>query len=296
MVNSSDHERSLIRYLLGEATAQEQERIEEELLANDGAFARLGVAEDDLIDAYVRDELIAGERRLFEERWLNCPRRLARVEFARELLGLSETELARLRGAVSAEPEHQPADRASWWLSIFPRWELQPLAALTVIALAAAGGVIAWLQADNAALSSRLAVLEAARQASPEVRGSAPLGGTLPIYLLEPVTRSSSVQKLAVSVQESVVRLRAVVDDGRDYRSIEVTLGRGRDETIAAWQLEPDRAIVVEVPVSLIHASSGAAGNRFHLKLQGRDDQGQLSTIGYHELEIEFYSEPAESF
>ena len=299
MMSSDDEKR--LDYLLGLTTEQERERLEVELLADDDAFARLAVAEDDLIDAYVRGELVGEHRRLFEEHWLNSPRRLARVEFARGLEaaadpvpGESQAEVTAEAWGQVADPSPRPgwAERIAGWLSISPRWQPQPLVAFVVIGLVAAGCVIAWLRADNADLRSRLAVLEAARQVALAARGAEAPGGTLPVYLLKPISRSDGVQKLAVSVGESVIRLRAVVDEGRGYQSIEAILGRGRDTTVATWRLEPDAQVVVEVPVELIRP--GGTGGRYHLTLRGLGEAGERPLIGYYELEIEFYGGSAE--
>ncbi len=299
MMSSDDEKR--LDYLLGLATEQEEERLEVELLADDDAFARLAVAEDDLIDAYVRGELAGERRRQFEQHWLNSPRRLARVEFARGLEAAADRLPGRSQPGVPAAARGEGADRPprpKWveriigWFSISPRWQPQPLVAFVVIGLVAAGSVIAWLRADNADLRSRLAVLEAARQVALAARGADTPGGTLPVYLLKPISRSDGVQKLAVSLGESVIRLRAVVDDGQDYQGIEAILGRGRDTTVATWRLDPDAQVVVEIPVELVH--TGGTGGRYHLTLRGLDEAEEQPLIGYYELEIEFYGGSAE--
>src|ERR1700704_5498391 len=57
------------RFLLGELTPAEVEQFEEKVLENAELFAEVEAAEDDLFDAFARDELSPDERRLFVERF-----------------------------------------------------------------------------------------------------------------------------------------------------------------------------------------------------------------------------------
>ena len=77
------------RYLLGEASDPERERIEAEFFADDDAFQEMLVAEDDLIDDYARGELSADEREQFERRFLTSSEGRERVHFARSFAAAS---------------------------------------------------------------------------------------------------------------------------------------------------------------------------------------------------------------
>jgi hypothetical protein len=80
---ADDNEALLARYLLGQLSAPEQERIEQDYVADAGLQERLDLVEDDLIDGYVRGRLAAADRAAFEEHFLNSPRRRERLAFAR---------------------------------------------------------------------------------------------------------------------------------------------------------------------------------------------------------------------
>src|SRR6185503_13047992 len=71
------------RYLLGELSESEKDRLEAELFADDSKLVDFELAEDELVDAYVRGELSADERRQFEAKLSNSPRLVERVNFAR---------------------------------------------------------------------------------------------------------------------------------------------------------------------------------------------------------------------
>jgi len=66
-------------YLLEELTEQESEQFEEQCFAQDEWPAELDAAEQELIDAYLRNELPSDRRRRFLERYLTTDARKARV-------------------------------------------------------------------------------------------------------------------------------------------------------------------------------------------------------------------------
>ena len=77
------------RFLLGGGTEAERERLEAEFFADDDAFQQMIAAEDDLIDAYARGELIDSERRQFEQRFMNSSAGRERVCFARAFVAVT---------------------------------------------------------------------------------------------------------------------------------------------------------------------------------------------------------------
>ena len=81
MISKIDEE-MLARYLLGELNDAEQEQVELRYLEDREYFDALQVAEDELIDGYVRDALGPARREHFEKHFLNSPDRHRRVNFA----------------------------------------------------------------------------------------------------------------------------------------------------------------------------------------------------------------------
>lgn len=80
--------RLLIRYLLEDLNDRERVRTEERYFADNDFYTKLVVAEDELIDAYVRGELPRRTRTKFERAYLTNPHRRRKVESSRELLEL----------------------------------------------------------------------------------------------------------------------------------------------------------------------------------------------------------------
>jgi hypothetical protein len=97
------------RFLLGNLSESERVEIEDAFLTQDDSYQELLVAEDELIDAYVRGELPAPDRLLFEQRCLSSPHSRERVEFARTLFDSVSGNVV---------PARAPERPASWWRSL----------------------------------------------------------------------------------------------------------------------------------------------------------------------------------
>jgi hypothetical protein len=72
-------------YLLGLLVAGARQRFEEGLLTDDALFEELLIAEDELIDDYLRRNLSAGEHDRFERHFLQTPERRRKLSFANGL-------------------------------------------------------------------------------------------------------------------------------------------------------------------------------------------------------------------
>jgi len=102
-------EKQLIRYLLGTASSDEEQQLEERYFSDDKDFELLMAVEDDLIDAYVRGQLSGEDRQHFERRFFSSPQRRQRVMFAQTLL-----EKAAQRSHAEA-PAVIEREKTSWW-------------------------------------------------------------------------------------------------------------------------------------------------------------------------------------
>ena len=76
----------LTRYLLGTLSEPEQVAIETDYFADRETFEEVWAAENDLIDNYLRGKLSAGDRELFEQRFLSTPRGRQRLKASTVLL------------------------------------------------------------------------------------------------------------------------------------------------------------------------------------------------------------------
>jgi hypothetical protein len=141
-----DNEELVKRFLLGDLSESERAEVEDRFLVKDEFFQELLIAEDDLVDAYVRGELPAPERALFERYCLATQHGRQRVEFARTLFnsisGKTETVVTTL----------EQDKTVSWWRSLFgkffgsrPALSFALAAALLVVVI---GGL--WLLIEKA--------------------------------------------------------------------------------------------------------------------------------------------------
>ena len=99
-MNSHPNRQRMTEYLLGELSAEEQAKFEEQYTANADVFEELIAAENDLVDGYASGTLTDVERKHFEAHYLGTPRRRQRAEFARTLMNYFPTA-----DAVNSAPE-----------------------------------------------------------------------------------------------------------------------------------------------------------------------------------------------
>jgi hypothetical protein len=98
------------RYLLGKLTEAEEPRFEEHYFADEAAFEEIAIAEDELIDAYVRGQLSPDDRERFEKSLVSSERLVERVQFARVLSNSMSS------GALPLVVEKHGR---AWWRAIF---------------------------------------------------------------------------------------------------------------------------------------------------------------------------------
>ncbi len=102
----------LVRYLLGNVSEPERERLEEEYFLNDEMCEALEAVEDELIDSYVCGRLSQSQREQFDKYFLDYPTKHERVEFAKIFMDAAKRE-----EAVTA-PMRAVEQPNSWWQSV----------------------------------------------------------------------------------------------------------------------------------------------------------------------------------
>ncbi|HUQ31536.1 MAG TPA: hypothetical protein VM095_05415 [Pyrinomonadaceae bacterium] len=107
MKSESDNDELVQRFLLGSLSESERAQVEDRFFANDNFFQELLTGEDDLIDAYVRGELPAAERALFEQSYLSTQTGRERVEFAQALFKSVSVDESAAIGAMTREAERK---------------------------------------------------------------------------------------------------------------------------------------------------------------------------------------------
>lgn len=128
-------EATLVRYLLGYLSEKERLELEKLYFADDDLYEALCVAEHELIDRYVYEELSRGERKRFESHFLAADSRRQKTRIAQELKQRFSTSEALLTAGV-------PRKRDSWIGSVFTRPVTAAFCFILVVGLA---GIAYWI-------------------------------------------------------------------------------------------------------------------------------------------------------
>ena len=113
----------------------------------DQDFEEIDIAEEELIDSYVRDELSFDERQLFKKGLRSSPQLVDRLHFARLLADAADRAV---EAEASSFREGPQPSRKSWWsfgltrLS-HPAFNLAFAASALIILIGAAGLLAAWI-------------------------------------------------------------------------------------------------------------------------------------------------------
>ncbi len=269
----------LVRYLLGTLPEDETERLDESSVTDDEVALRLGAAENDLVDSWVRGELDGPTRRRFETHYLASKARREKVALAAALL---DRERAGSPPAFHAVPP-VPAERRTGRphrtrAGRIPRWQLAAAAALILLT---SGSLLVLTLRSNVPVSetsstgtmarpdlqARTETPRATTPASPPTEK--PAAPTAPAeaapsltsisFLLAPQTRAAAgIATLSVppSAREVTARLQLEFDDFERY---EATLTDPSTDRIV-WRSVPLRAqsegrrrtVAVRIPAALL--------------------------------------------
>jgi hypothetical protein len=165
--NVGDKDEVMVRYLLGELSAEERRAVEEQYFHDDQLFEEFLAAEGELIDGYVQGQLPEEVREKFEAQFLATPEGRRKVELSRAVMSAMLEEPAQVAAAhAEAETATEAEARPSWWQSLWQRgrsrnrvWQLS-FAALALFFVLG----VPWLAVENLRLRSRLRSTEASLQ------------------------------------------------------------------------------------------------------------------------------------
>jgi hypothetical protein len=297
MEDASVDEAVVMRYLLGDLPEETLVQVEDRAFSDPEYLRLIEAVEADLMDAYVRGQLTAPERRRFEEKFLASPERRKKVEFARALAQVSG------ENRVSAgEALHQ---RRSWrdWFDFRLRMAGPALAAAAVLLI----GIVSWQAAQTWKLRGRVGQLEADRvnlqQQEQELKSSLAAeheraeqlnaqiqrgaqAGVVMLTLL-PGTRGESAPPLiVVPATAQIARLEIQLEPRDKYPQFRAQLRNPQgDEILTRGNLHEQqrttgRAVVLEIPAEAL------SGGAYELTLAGRGPQKQWEDIGYYRFSV----------
>ncbi|MEP6900992.1 MAG: hypothetical protein ABJA66_04530 [Actinomycetota bacterium] len=111
VVHENLHNETEIRpFLLGEMPAEARSAFEEKFIADESLFEQISIAEDELIESYLRGTLSPAEKISFEREFLSTEPRRRRVRFARTMLA----KLAEQNELVAAKKTETMTNPSVW--------------------------------------------------------------------------------------------------------------------------------------------------------------------------------------
>lgn len=226
-------EERIIAYLLEELPEEEAERFEDECFAGESWPEQIQLAEEDLIDEYLRGGLTPERRRRFEENYLTTDARVERVRMAAALLRHVDSQASATTEETTAAETVPPEDgvRTSWLGALWGVRSPVPRAALSfaLLLVVAAGAYVVYRLINN---SNRTVVLVALTPNSAE-RGK---GGAEPTKVKLPPDAGALRVSLALPEgTQPALRYRAELEDregkasslqaeGADARTVTVSI------------------------------------------------------------------------
>src|SRR2546423_854790 len=219
------------QYLLGEIDENRRDTLEERLMLDESFNDELSAAEDDLIDAYLADELTDAERDSFKRSFLSTPERRRKLTFARTFRRYvsnarhAETDTAKER---DVPPVPRPTPFSLAWL-MQHRALGASLAALLLLAVAF-GAYRAFVSrsgtgGERAALEREIAELNSAGR---DVARAPSINVTLSPGL---VRSSDGVQIVNLTAGIAVVKLQLLIT-ASEYESYRAALESEKGEEV----------------------------------------------------------------
>jgi hypothetical protein len=115
--HESVHDGQLVRYLLGLLSDSEAERVDRLSVSSDEVAWRLRLAEDDLVDAYVRGTLDAEAVERFKSFYLSSEHRRQKVKFARTFVAAVDRRGGSRESPTLRRATVPPPGRTVWQLA-----------------------------------------------------------------------------------------------------------------------------------------------------------------------------------
>jgi hypothetical protein len=198
-------------YLLGTSSDAITERLDELSLSDSEFVDQLRVAEDELVDAYIRGELSGETLTRFTSHYLVSPRRQEKVKIAKSIIKLVDRHAVPTRVGVGRQAEAASSRR----FFVLPRFALQwGFATLAVLLMVGA----AYLVFENFRLRNQMTKARSER-ATLEQREQ-----DLQRQLESERTSSASIQQELAQVQERLAQLSEQESGGKAKKPVVIAL------------------------------------------------------------------------
>jgi hypothetical protein len=299
--HASHDDRQLVDYLLGRASPEQLERLEEASIVDDEVAARLRIVEDDLVDAYARGALAGDERARFEAHYLSSPRRRQHVRFASGFVRAVDRAAAANPAPQSIGPATRTRPPKILWSMMAVAATLVILTGGLVVRTIQLGRGLAVARTQQSARESRARELErqlrdarvqneaAARRVeeTKEAALSATLRTPVIALVLQPQTRAiGPLPSLTIPAGADRINFRLMLDSS-DYPRYRVGLRdpavnrvTWRSPWLTAQPSAAQAAVQVSVPAAMLKTP------HYTLDLMARGVGGAVETVGSYAFEV----------
>ncbi len=308
--NTKLDDEELIRYVLGLLPDEATERLDEASIADDEVAARLHSVETDLVDSYVRGQLVGATLDRFESYYLMSPRRRESVRAATRFVRALDRAVPRDEGLTWKDRIARPTRVASFVAAaalvlvvsgILLFQAVRPRNPLTV-ATSESGAVGNRTQAgeqqptgergavppDGLERDRPSAAASATTPASepPDGKRAAPPGQIVAVVLLPPTRAVAPIPTLAIpsDADRTGFELRL---ESNDFSRYQVGLKNPatnnilwRSDWIPARVSGDQASVFVVVPANLLEPQ------HYALELTGRGADGRLEVMGSYTVRI----------
>ncbi|MCI0698585.1 hypothetical protein L0337_42115 [candidate division KSB1 bacterium] len=323
MPNDKIDPRTIPRYLLGELSEKEEDRIEERYFAESDLFEQVVNAEDELIHAYLDNRLTERERRLFEQNILSQPEKRKKVKFMQALKVFAREQEGTLPAGLWKRINAWLHSLADFILPEAPVWRLASILGaifLAIVSVKLSLNVSALRTQLDQQQAERLTILQRAqelqRQAESQSRRNEELAGQLQSernqrtdleqQLLEqrgtekglvaislyPSTAQSSrggntLPKSQIEQEDQVVKLVLYLEDDTPYKSYQIYL-----ETVAGDTLWSQFQKLVTPPIGerkLLHLLLTAnilAHDDYIITVKGINSLGETKELSSYSFRV----------
>jgi hypothetical protein len=267
-------------YLLGSLLTEQQAQFEERLLTSDEVYEELVIAEDELIDEYLREELPTSDRESFESHFLAAPEHQEKLHFARTFRKYvaAESAVRPQEGAAVPPSERETVEfprpknsrptKARWFDFLPIRNPIYGYAMAAAVVLVVVG--VTWIVSRNLNSSSR----------DP--------GRVLSVVLTPGLSRGAGdgSNRLTVPADTGTVRLHLPLPENR-HESYEASLVDAEGRTLATNRNLPKQLVNGQPGVVLDVAASLMPTGDYRVKLNGVNPDGNSESVASYSFRIQ---------
>ncbi len=262
-------------YLLGELTAEDSSKVEEQLLTDDAFYQELLIVEDELLDSYISGKLSEAEVSHFESHFLTSAERYEKLRFARNLKKyVNQAAVSNsYESAIADSPQSdQDVSLATGRRSVFSFFRFKnPVLVYSFGTVTVAVLAVALLLIIN------------------NLRNSSPSGPRriLAVQLTSGMSRGETeIKTISIPAGTDTVQLELRIDATGQYRSYAAVLQaldgveKFKSDGLTARTLGVGGVVDFQVPAALLNPAP------YYVKLNGVNQSGQLENLGRYPFRV----------